>query len=69
VVYVKHAYPVSKRTRLDTWLGPILPTLALFWEIGNENEEFSNLIDLFEHINWKLRKKEEESSHLPASIF
>ena len=28
VVYVKHAYPVSKRTRLDTWLGPILPTLA-----------------------------------------
>jgi hypothetical protein len=22
------AYPVSKRTRLDTWFGPILPTLA-----------------------------------------
>jgi hypothetical protein len=28
VVYVKHAYPVSKRTRLDTWLGPVLPTPA-----------------------------------------
>ena len=28
MVYVKHAYPVSKRTRLDTCLGPILPTLA-----------------------------------------
>jgi hypothetical protein len=41
----------------------------LFWEIGNENEDFSNVIDLFEHINWKLRKEEEESSHLPASIF
>ena len=25
VVYVKHAHPVSEKTRLDIWSGPILP--------------------------------------------